>query len=121
MFALLWLSEDVPALLAGTTPGSVAQMGVPTNPVHILDLAFFLPAAIVTAVMLLRNVPLGYTVLPGFFVFLVLTGVPILITPFEQAALGQSPAWGVTLPIGVLTLILVVFLIWVTGSIRGGG
>lgn len=117
LFGLLWLSEDVPALLAGSIPSSVAQMAVPTNPVHVLDFAFFLPAAILTGVMLLRHVPLGYTVLPGFLVFLVLTGVPILVTPLEQAAIGQEQAWGVTLPIGVLTAVLLGLLAWVMWSI----
>ena len=32
LFALLWLSEDVPALLAGSSPPSVVDMALPTNP-----------------------------------------------------------------------------------------
>src|SRR6266498_5129123 len=50
LFSLLWLSEDVPALLSGNTPQSVIDMAIPTNPVHILDLGFFLPAVIITGV-----------------------------------------------------------------------
>ena len=55
LFGLLWLSEDVPALLSGSTPQSVADMASPTNPVHVLDLAFFLPAVVATGVSLLEN------------------------------------------------------------------
>ena len=54
-FAFVWLSEDVPALIAGATPASLIALGIPTNPVHILDLAFFLPAAFLTAAMLLKE------------------------------------------------------------------
>ena len=117
-FAFVWLSEDVPALLAGTTPASVIAMALPTNPVHILDLAFFLPAVIITGVMLIKRVALGYTLAPAFLVFLVLTGVPILLTPVVQPLIDQVPAWGVALPIGLLTLVLVVVVGWLVASIR---
>ena len=86
LFAFLWLSEDVPALLSGKTPQSVIDMALPTNPVHILDLSFFLPAVVISAIMLFRQKPLGYTLAPAFLVFLILTGIPILITPFVQSA-----------------------------------
>ena len=44
---------------------SVTDMALPTNPVHILDLAFFLPAVIATGVLLLKRRPLAYTVAPA--------------------------------------------------------
>ena len=118
LFGLLWLSEDVPALLAGVTPRSVAEMALPTNPVHILDLAFFLPAAIATGVLLLRRRPLGYTVAPALVVFLILTGVPILITPVVQSVRGEAANWGVVGPIGVLTLVLLGLLVWLVSTIQ---
>ena len=86
LFGLLWLSEDVPALLSGDRPQSLIDMGIPTNPVHILDLGFFLPAVIATSVLLIKEKPLAYTVAPAFIVFLILTGIPILLTPVIQAA-----------------------------------
>ncbi len=89
LFGMLWLSEDVPALLAGHKPQSLIDMALPTNPVHILDLAFFLPAVIATGVLLLKRKPFAYTVAPAFIVFLILTGVPILITPVVQTARGR--------------------------------
>jgi hypothetical protein len=118
LFGLLWLSEDVPALLSGARPQSVADMALPTNPVHILDLAFFVPAVIATGVMLLRRRPLGYTMAPAFLVFLILTGVPILITPPVQAARGATPGWGALGPIGLLTLGLLILLVWLISTIR---
>lgn len=41
IFALLWLSQIVPDLLAGRPSTSAATWDVPTDPVHVLDLAFF--------------------------------------------------------------------------------
>jgi hypothetical protein len=118
LFALLWLSEDVPALIGGYTPASVADTGLPTNPVHVLDLAFFLPAGILTSVMILRGVPLGYTLAAPLVEFIILTGVPILLTPPVQAAIGQAPGWSVFLPIGTITVVLVVLLSWMLASVR---
>jgi hypothetical protein len=116
-FGLLWLSEDVPALLAGSTPQSLTDMALPTNPVHILDLGFFLPAAIATGVLLLKRKPLAYTLAPAFIVFLILTGVPILLTPVVQAARGGTAGWGVVVPIGTLTVALLGVLGWLLSTI----
>ena len=118
LFCLLWLSEDVPALLAGAVPRSVRDMALPTNPVHVLDLAFFLPAVVISAVQLLRRRPLGFTAAPAFLVFLILTGAPILLTPVVQRTLGQEASWGVVVPIGTLTVVLVGVLSWLLASVR---
>jgi hypothetical protein len=117
-FGFLWLSEDVPALLSGSRPQSVVDMALPTNPVHILDLAFFLPAVIATGVMLLKKKPLACSVAPAFIVFLVLTGFPILLTPVVQSARGETAAWGVVVPIGALTLILLGLLVWLLSTVH---
>ena len=121
LFAVLWLSEDVPALLSGTRPRSLIDMALPTNPVHVLDLGFFLPAAIATGVLLLRRTPFAHTLAPAFVVFLVLTGVPILLTPVVQAARGGVAAWGVVAPIGTLVVVLSVLLVWLLSTMRPAG
>lgn len=118
LFCLLWLSEDVPALLAGGVPRSVRDMALPTNPVHILDLAFFLPAVVITGVQLLRRRSFAFTVAPALLVFLVLTGMPILVTPFVQAARGEIATWGVLVPIGTLTVVMIGLLAWLLTTIR---
>jgi len=116
-FAFLWLSEDVPALLSGTHPPSVTQLGVPTNPVHILDLGFFLPAAILSGVWLLLRRPLAFNLAPAFLVFLMLTGIPILLTPAIQVMRGEMAEWGVVAPIGTLTILLIALLAWLVSNI----
>lgn len=120
LFGLLWLSEDVPAVLSGTTPQSVLDMALPTNPVHILDLGFFLPAVIATGVLLLRRKPLAYTLAPALIVFLILTGIPILLTPVVQAARGEIAAESAAVPIGILTAVLLGLLAWLLATMRAG-
>jgi hypothetical protein len=61
LFTFIWLSETVPALLGGRIPQSVQDSGTPTNAVHVLDLAWILPALGITAVSLWRERALGYT------------------------------------------------------------
>ncbi|MFC7046499.1 hypothetical protein ACFQH6_14780 [Halobacteriaceae archaeon GCM10025711] len=55
-----WLSELVPASLAGTVPPSIAATGLPVNVIYSLDLAVVLPAFVVSAVLLRRRRPWGY-------------------------------------------------------------
>jgi hypothetical protein len=121
VFGFLWLSEDVPALVSGEKPQSLIDMALPTNPVHILDLGFFLPAVIATGVMLLKRRPIAYALAPVFIVFLVLTGVPIMITPAVQAARGETAAWSVVAPIGALTAALIGLLAWLLSTMRPHG
>jgi hypothetical protein len=104
MFALLWLGEIVPELLAGDPSSSASDWNVPTNPVHVLDLAFFLPAAFASGVLLLRRRTLGYLTAAGQLVWLALTCLPILVTPAVADARGHGPDWTVTGPIGILLI-----------------
>lgn len=116
--AFLWLSEDVPALLSGSRPQSLIDMAIPTNPVHILDLSFFLPGVIIISVMLLKGRPLGFVLAPAAITFVILTGIPILITPVIQSARGEAAGWGVVVPIGTLTVVSTGLLIWLVSTVR---
>ncbi|HEU5056136.1 MAG TPA: hypothetical protein VFU21_06410, partial [Kofleriaceae bacterium] len=73
IFALLWLAEIVPAIAAGRAPDSVASAGLPTNPVHVLDLAIVLPAHLLAGAALLRRHPAGALLAPVVLAF----GVPM--------------------------------------------
>src|ERR1035437_9492567 len=116
MFGALWLSEDVPALLNGTTPQSLVDQGMITNPVHVLDLGFFLPAVLVIGALWLRRNLRAATVAPSFLVFLFLTGLPILVTPIVQSVRGETAAWGVVVPIGTVTIVVALLLAWLLRS-----
>jgi hypothetical protein len=104
LFALLWLSEIVPDLFAGRPSTSAAGWNVPTNPVHVLDLAFFLPAACLSGVLLLRHHRLGFGTVVAQLVWVELTCLPILVTPFIANLRGDQPGWAVMAPIGVMAL-----------------
>jgi hypothetical protein len=77
LFALLWLTEIVPALLRDTAPPSLAEVGLIVNPVHVLDLAFVLPAMLVTALLLRRRHALGVLLATPILTFSVVMGIAI--------------------------------------------
>ncbi len=93
LFCFLWLSEIIPALIAGKIPQSIQANGTPTNGVHVLDLAWMLPAFAITAVSLWRKRALGYTLagvlltyavllilaIMGMVVFMVREGYPVVV------------------------------------------
>ena len=107
-FALLWLAEILPAAFAGTTPEALVEVGLPTNPVYVLDLGLLLPAAMIAGVLLLRGRALGYVLAPVILVALIALGVGIVsviaVAPFRGEA--AMPAVGVV--IGALTLLQLV-------------
>ena len=111
VFTMLWLSDIVPAVLAGRPPTGAADLALPSNPVHVLDLAVFLPAVIAIGRLVLLRRPVGLTLAPAAVVFLVMTGLPILVTPLVTAARGGQPAWSVMGPVGVITAVGVVVLV----------
>jgi len=59
LFAFLWLAEILPAMARGETPASVTAAALPTNPVHVMDLAIILPAHVAAAALLLQRRPTG--------------------------------------------------------------
>ncbi len=93
-------------------------MNVPTNPVHTLDYVFFLPAALLCGIRLLKNRAFAYPTTVAFLVFLVLTCVPILITPFVQAAQGDTAVWALSGPIGAVAVLVSATLVWLLKSVK---
>jgi hypothetical protein len=87
LFAGMWLAEDLPAVLSGNPPASLAEVGLITNPVHVLDLSIALPALAVAGVALLRRRTLGYVLAPmmlGFSAYMSLAIGGMLLSLFRQ-------------------------------------
>ena len=120
LFALLWLSRIVPDLLARRPSQSAVEFNLPTNPVHVLDLAFFLPAVAASGVLLLRRQPWGFATAGAQLTFLALTCLPILVTPFVASARDHEPGWAVVGPVGLLLLTSLVTLRRLLRAVRPG-
>jgi hypothetical protein len=118
LFCGLWLTDIVPALLSGQVPAAARDLGLPSNPVHVLDLAFYLPATFTAGALLLRNRAAGYVLAPALLGFLALTGLPIMVTPFVASQRGDTPAWAVLAPITAVTIISAGLLIRLLSTIQ---
>jgi hypothetical protein len=79
LFYLTWLKEIVPAIAGGTMPKSLSDGGIFTNPVHVLDLSIFLPALIITAILLLKERSFSLVLTPLMLTFCILMALSISV------------------------------------------
>ncbi len=118
MFAVLWIGEIVPALLAGRAPQGIEEARLPVNPVHVLDLAFVLPGMMATSVMLWRRRPAGYLLAVPLLVFSAVMGVAI------EAMAGVMYVSEIAVPaamivtVGAVTLISLALAVWYLRQVR---
>ncbi len=103
LFAFLWLSEDVPAVLAGVAPATVQSSGLLTNPIHVLDLAFILPGADMIGLQLWQGRPWGFALAAPLLVFMALTGIGIVAALVLSS--GAIPGSAVLMSVIVLACI----------------
>ena len=103
VFALLWLSEIVPALLHGGTPRSTAEAGAITNPVHVMDLAVVLPAHVACGVSLLRRRPFGRAFAPVLLSFGVLMSLSIAGMMVVMRIRGEAAALPVVVALAAVS------------------
>ena len=92
-FGLLWLAEDVPAMLRSAPSRSLVKTGLFTHPVHVIDLSFVLPAHILAGVLLWKCRASGELLAPIALAFDVLMAASIggmLIVMHAQGA--EAPA-----------------------------
>lgn len=111
-FYALWLMEILPAVESGTTPSSLADVGLTTNPVHVIDLAIFLPGVFITGIMLWRNKYTGLVLTPVILTFFVLMNITIGLINFFMFQTKLSDSMMLTWIMGALALISLLALIW---------
>lgn len=104
LFGALWLLELVPALLKGEPPASLAEVGLVTNPVHILDLSIMLPAMIAGGIALVRRRRAGFYIVP------VTLGFGLLMASALEGMFAAMYVRGVAVspvPVALVTVVLV--------------
>ncbi len=89
LFYALWLSDALPASLAGQPSQGLIDAGTPTNFVQVLDMAWLLPALVLTAVNLWRKQPIGYTLAGALLTYSVLLTLAVLAMVVFMARGGQ--------------------------------
>jgi hypothetical protein len=77
LFGLLWLAEDVPAVLRNTPSQTLVETGLFTNPVHVVDLAFVLPAHVLAGLWVWKRRRAGQLLAPVVLGFGILMSASI--------------------------------------------
>jgi hypothetical protein len=111
-FALLWLSQIIPAILSGTAPAGLTEVGLLTNPAHVLDLSFVLPAMFAGGWLLWHRRPAGYAIASILLGFGVLMGASLagMATALYAARLAADLA--LVIGFGVFALVGAALLAW---------
>ncbi len=115
LFAGLWLSELVPALVSGTVPDSLTEAGLWVNPIHVIDLAVVLPGFILAGVAALQRRGHGLFWLAPWLVFSALMGSSIIAAMVLMLMAGAgNPAPALVM----VSLVVVASLIAAQGYLR---
>ncbi|MGE3801831.1 MAG: hypothetical protein AB7H80_12500 [Candidatus Kapaibacterium sp.] len=111
LFYVLWLSEILPSTLQNRTPQSLTDVGLLTNPVHVLDISVLLPGLFITGVLLLRGNRFGLSFAPIFLAFTILMNITIggLILVMKEK--GIPADLSLTFIMGALALLSLTLLI----------
>lgn len=121
LFYFLWLGEVVPALVAGSIPKSIQDNGTPANAVHVLDMAWVLPAFLITSVSLWRKEGLGYTlagVLLSYCMLLTLAILSMAVFMIRGGHPVVAPQVGI---FGALFALSLGMLIWYMKGLKSPG
>ncbi|WP_157438866.1 hypothetical protein [Aestuariimicrobium kwangyangense] len=116
VFALLWLSDLVPALLSGTVPATLQEAGLMVNPVHVIDLSVVLPALVVAGVATLQGRHHGLFWAAPWLCFSALMGASIVAAMGWMAAAGFPSVLAPALMVSVVVLVSLAALAWLLGS-----
>lgn len=104
------LKEIAVAIHSGQAPPSVTETGQFTNPIHVLDLCFLLPALVIAAVLLLRRKEKGFVLAPVLSVVLILISLEVttivLLLVRQGLAADFSPALSFVAVGGLVTVLL---------------
>jgi hypothetical protein len=115
LFYLMWLSEDIPALLAGGVPQGVIEAEAPTDVVHVLDMALLLPANVLTAILLWRRRAQGYSLAGAMLALLSILVLAVMFMLVFQVLYGEAAvaeALGIGVFFGVVFAISLGILVW---------
>lgn len=72
VFYLIWLSQIIPSIATARLNPDLINVGLLTNPVHVIDLSVCLPAFFIVGVLLIKRNELGYALAPVMLTFSVL-------------------------------------------------
>jgi len=110
LFYFIWLSSIIPAQLASDIPKELADTGLYTNPVHVLDLSVLLPGSFLIGLFLLKKKNMGYPFAIVMLVFFILMDITIGTLVFLMNRKGLDSDLNLLIIFSVLTLFSIYLL-----------
>lgn len=107
LFGLLWLSQIASASVSGVPPVDVKRTGLPANPVYALDLAIFLPLAVVAAVGVFRGSAFAASFAVPMLFWLFLTSAGVLGGFLFAARAGEQVPAAIAVLIGLIGVVAI--------------
>jgi hypothetical protein len=107
LFALMWLGQIVASIASGVPPAAVEAVGLPTNPVYTLDLAFALPFLALAGATLAGRSTMGPPLALTAMGWVALMGLGILAIFGFDAAAGAAVDAAVAVLIATITAIAI--------------
>jgi ABC-type antimicrobial peptide transport system permease subunit len=112
VFFFMWISQVVAAMVNNSVPDTLIETGLPSNPVHVLDLAVYLPGMYITGWMLLNKRRLGYLLLIPMLAFIMLMNLNLVVL---QAGIPGNTKLHID---GILTIFMTMLLITILVGIQ---
>ena len=110
LIGFLWLSEILPATLAGTTPASISEAGLPTSVIYSFDLGIILPAFALSAYLLWKRRAWGYAFTAVLLVKVATLGGAVLAMAWFMVRAGQPVPPPQVIIFGALTALSVLLM-----------
>lgn len=104
LFYYLWLSDIIPNLLAGTIPDSLKEINLPSNIVHVYDLAILLPALVMGGIWLLNKKTYGFLIAPVLMFFSVFMTTALVAMVIFMANNGWTSDFSPAIIFSVFTI-----------------
>jgi hypothetical protein len=104
LFTVLWLADIAQGLTSTTFPENIADLGLPVNPVEVLDLGLYFPGVAITAHLLKKKHPLGYLFTAPVLVFGVFMGLAVIGMSVTMTLKGISFAVAPVITMGLTAL-----------------
>jgi hypothetical protein len=111
IFYALWLQSIIPALINKTIPDDVANYDLLVNPVHVIDMAFALPALILGGILIMKAKSTGYLIAGLSLIFMMILTIALAGMVIMLVVRGISEDYTIASVFGVLTVTSLIIII----------
>ena len=99
-------------MITGEIPQTIKDVETPTNSIQVLDMAWILPAMVLTAVWLKRKQGIGYTTAGALLAYVSLIILAIMSMVVFMMRDGHPVVMGQIIIFGILLLVNSGMLVW---------